>query len=225
MLRLCKPLRSWRRRKRDRKADAKSLVSMVTVKNRSCRRVGRWSCSCCFVPECRAVSSEIPRPGHHAVRLSRRRARVRGSADLRPGPCRSRRGSGFVQREGAIALGRPRSHGRLKRGRCALQKASVRRSSPTRRATSRGCACSAAPVGRRSSSAVPWERATNALTLMNAATWLPPATGATRQPQWVAEAPATDVIGFATSGSPSAIRRARSEGGRARATFPDSRST
>lgn len=41
---------------------------------------------------------------------------------------------------------------------------------------------------------------TTALTQMNAATWLPPASGKTRQSHWSAEPPATDVVGFATDG-------------------------
>ncbi len=41
---------------------------------------------------------------------------------------------------------------------------------------------------------------TAALTQMNAATWLPPASGKTRQSHWRVEAPATDVVGFATDG-------------------------
>ena len=41
---------------------------------------------------------------------------------------------------------------------------------------------------------------TNALALMKAVTWLPPTTGKTRQPNWVAEAPVADAIGFSTLG-------------------------
>jgi hypothetical protein len=41
---------------------------------------------------------------------------------------------------------------------------------------------------------------TNALTLMNAATWLPPASGATRQAHWTPEAPVADAVGFTTAG-------------------------
>ena len=41
---------------------------------------------------------------------------------------------------------------------------------------------------------------TTALTQMNATTWLPPASGKTRQSHWSAEAPATDVVGFTTVG-------------------------
>lgn len=41
---------------------------------------------------------------------------------------------------------------------------------------------------------------TNALTLMNTATWFAPAGGATRQSHWVAEAPVADAVGFATAG-------------------------
>ena len=41
---------------------------------------------------------------------------------------------------------------------------------------------------------------TDALTLMNAATWFPPARGKTRQAQWVAEPPTADAVGFTTAG-------------------------
>jgi hypothetical protein len=41
---------------------------------------------------------------------------------------------------------------------------------------------------------------TIALIQMNAATWLSPASGKTRQSQWSVEAPASDVVGFATDG-------------------------
>jgi hypothetical protein len=41
---------------------------------------------------------------------------------------------------------------------------------------------------------------TSALTLMNTATWFAPASGTTRQAQWISEAPVSDAIGFATTG-------------------------
>jgi hypothetical protein len=41
---------------------------------------------------------------------------------------------------------------------------------------------------------------TNALTLMNAATWFPPAGGQTRQANWVSEPPVADAVGFTTAG-------------------------
>ncbi|MCC6764467.1 MAG: hypothetical protein IT293_07360 [Deltaproteobacteria bacterium] len=39
-----------------------------------------------------------------------------------------------------------------------------------------------------------------ALAAMNAASWLPPAAGRTRQASWVSEPPAVDVVGFTTAG-------------------------
>lgn len=41
---------------------------------------------------------------------------------------------------------------------------------------------------------------TIALNQMSAATWLPPASGKTRQSHWVSEPPAADVVGFETAG-------------------------
>lgn len=41
---------------------------------------------------------------------------------------------------------------------------------------------------------------TAALLTMNAQSWLPPGTGTTRQSSWVAEPPASNVVGFATAG-------------------------
>ncbi len=41
---------------------------------------------------------------------------------------------------------------------------------------------------------------TSALTLMNTATWLAPASGTTRQSSWISEAPVSDAVGFATTG-------------------------
>lgn len=105
---------------------------------------------------------------------------------------------------GAKALSRSATLGRavgLKRGALRFAKGLCPSllADPTRRLTRvrllGGPTGAPLVVGRKLASGL-----TEALTVMNAATWLPPARGATRQASWVAEAPSPGSIGFTTLG-------------------------
>jgi hypothetical protein len=105
---------------------------------------------------------------------------------------------------GAKALSRSATLGRvvgLKRGAVRFAKGVCPSllADPTRRLTRvrllGGPAGAPLVVGRSLASGL-----SNALTLMNAVTWFPPASGKTRQPHWVAEPPIADVVSFTTAG-------------------------